>query len=87
MATEMIDTTLGIGRSTYNVCIYRCNETDGYRAEAALAGRVIEVIDVTSTREAWDGIRAKLGKRQSHCTCNQRTTGGWHICPQHGRIW
>jgi hypothetical protein len=54
----------GYGRvaSVVNVYVHRACEA-AWRAEAGYSGRVIEVIDVASEREAWDGIRAKLEVR------------------------
>jgi len=60
----MTDTTIRVNGTTYNVIVYECAETGGWRCEVAHSGRVVAVIDVPSERLAWDGIRKRLEARR-----------------------
>ena len=60
---DLIDTEIRIARRCYRVCWYRCAEHGAWRAEAAEAGHVVEVIDVGRESEALPGLIKVLTRR------------------------
>lgn len=59
----LTDTEIRINGRCWRVCWYRCVEHGAWRAEAAEAGHVVEVIDVPRESEALTGLVKVLARR------------------------
>ena len=59
----LVDTTLKLAGRDYRVCWYRCSEHGGWRCEASVAGRVVEVIDMPSVLDVLNGMIKVLARR------------------------
>ena len=61
----LTDREIRIDGRCWRVCWYRCVEHGGWRAEAAEAGHVVEVIDVARESEALAGMVKVLARRRN----------------------
>ncbi len=62
---NVTDTVMRIGSTLYNVIVYHTDDTEAWRAEAAVGGRVIEVVDAPAERVAQQGIQKRLAEREN----------------------
>lgn len=67
--TNLTDTEIRINRRRLRVAVYRCDETGGWRAEAAEAGHVVEVVDVARESDGLAGLIKVLSRRNGAQRC------------------